>query len=151
MEAARAMRELYNSAEQSVNLPARGVASRGGSLFFICNKAVGRSRCLRTKHHFASAFKWPRAALFNCAFFSFKSTIIMICVLTAMQRSAHLRCARGHAAWFRSNSKSGETRWFNVCGSSLPTKSEAVWALRLILFDRVSPAQVGVALHCQTR
>ncbi len=44
MQAARALLKLYNSAEQSVNLPARGVASRGGSLFFMCNKAVGRSR-----------------------------------------------------------------------------------------------------------
>lgn len=53
MQAAGAMLKLYNSAEQSVNLPARGMASHGGSLFFMCNKAVSMLPSL-----FQAPFKW---------------------------------------------------------------------------------------------
>lgn len=90
MQAARALLKLYNSAEQSVNLPARGVASRGGSLFFICNKAVGRSRWLwmYTNSTLHALFKRLQAPLSN----------ITIFVSAATQRLQYLEA--GFAACF---------------------------------------------------
>lgn len=47
MHAAQAMLKVYNSAEQSVNLPARDVASRGGSLF-LCALALAMNEYTST-------------------------------------------------------------------------------------------------------
>lgn len=129
IQAARAMFKLSNSAEQSVNLPARGRASRGGSLLFICNKVVGRSHRQRmyTNIQHSSSFKWLQASLSDWAFNKDHNNDLYV-NCHARKWLQYPEGKRSLTVCFRSNfsvrwKKKKVKCWINVCRSSLPTKS----------------------------